>query len=226
MRIQRATRWKHVLSAWAAGQYAYRTVARTSPGGIPVLIAAPAALLGFLAGLLLPFGRLYTLPGGRASVGIIPLRELRSYVALSVSVALTGMLVGWIVGGDVAPWVRYPAWLVLALGTVNALSALGTYRRTSHFTQPIDHYAHTFVRWKLGPGAGSSGDGEKFCRLLMDEATRAGWTLGLIANGEYSRDLYLGCGMVHDDPKADRRLVFDGRAARSAEEPSAVPRDQ
>ena len=91
MTIQRVSPWKYWRSAWAQGQYAYVAL----PASIPRPVAGLLALLYTLLLLLLPnvYGPLYTLPGGRASVRISPLRGRLRHVAVFPPIALASMTV-------------------------------------------------------------------------------------------------------------------------------------
>ena len=231
MTIQRVSPWKYWRSAWAQGQYAYVAL----PASIPRPVAGLLALLYTLLLLLLPnaYGPLYTLPGGRASVRISPLRGRLRHVALFLPVVLASMTVmlnSPIAEGAAGGWVRLCAVLLMLVALPNVLAVVGISGRARRFAQPIDHYADTLIRWRFGPGRGPPGDGDRLWSLLRDLATREGWLLGLHANSDEIRDeFYFRHAMVLDDPadpKAARRLVFDGRAARAAGQASAGPHEE
>ena len=135
-----------------------------------------------------------------------------------------------ITGGAAGGWIKLCAVLLMLVALPNVLAVVGISLRARRFAHPIDHYADTLIRWRFGPGRGPPGDGDRLWSLVRDLATREGWVLGLHANSDEIRDeFYLRHGMVLDDPAdptAGRRLVFDGRAARCAEQPSGAPREE
>ena len=231
MTIQRVSPWKYWRPAWAQGQYAYVAL----PASIPRPVAGLLALLYTLLLLLLPnvYGPLYTLPGGRASVRISPLRGRLRHVAVFLPVVLASMTVvlsSPIAEGVAGSWIRLCAVLLMLVALPNVLAVVGISWRARRFTRPIDHYADTLIRWRFGPGRGPPGDGDRLWSLVRDLATREGWLLGLHANSDEIRDeFYFRHGMVLDDPadpKAARRLVFDGRAARAAGQASAATHEE
>ena len=231
MTIQRVSPWKYWRSAWAQGQYAYVAL----PASIPRPVGGLLALLYTLLLLLLPnvYGPLYTLPGGRASVRISPLRGRLRHVAVFLPVALASMTVvlsSPIAEGAAGGWIRLCAVLLMLVALPNVLAVVGISWRARRFTRPIDHYADTLIRWRFGPGRGPPGDGDRLWSLVRDLATREGWLIGLHANSDEIRDeFYFRHAMVLDDPadpKAARRLVFDGRAARAAGQASAATHEE
>ena len=231
MTILRVSPWKYWRSAWAQGQYAYVAL-RAS---VPRPVAGLLALLYGLLLLVLPngYGPLYTLPGGRASVRISPLRGRLRHLALFLPAALvsmTVMLSSPIAEGAAGGWIKLCAVLLMLVALPNVLAVVGISWRARRFAQPIDHYADTLIRWRFGPGRGPPGDGDRLWSLVRDLATREGWLLGLHANSDEIRDeFYFRHGMVLDDPgdpAAGRRLVFDGRAARAAGQASAATHEE
>ncbi len=231
MTIQRVSPWKYWRSAWAQGQYAYVAL----PASIPRPVAGLLALLYTLLLLLLPngYGPLYTLPGGRASVRISPLRGRLRHLAVflpAVLVSMTVLLSSPIAEGAAGGWIKLCAVLLMFVTLPNVLVVVGIGWRARRFAQPIDYYADTLIRWRFGPGRGPPGDGDRLWSLVRDLATREGWLLGLHANSDEIRDeFYFRHGMVLDDPgdpAAGRRLVFDGRPAHAAGQASVGPREE
>ena len=212
--LHHRSRWQFWVPAWAQAQYFYEACLRRK-FRFPRALAVPFALLYALALAPAPqaCGSVLSLAGGRASVRVFTLGAWRDSLACHLVLGLTATIL-LLFALDAA---GAGLWRLLALLPmfVMARSGVTLRRRVASFQSPIDHYVADWVRWQIWPGRGPSGAGRALWRLLLNEAAREGWLLGLDAENKEIRAYYLehfGDRLRLDDPddKDCLRLVSVG----------------